>query len=177
MKKYIFLSFVLVCTVVMGMLFSSCGDDEPIISSDFSKTELTTPMFLFEKPGGELISSLNKGFSFWSFIDNKAAYASISYVMENNKSRAVLKCSELYNSWSLEDGKLILGNITHSIKKVNALGVKAFTIDLTIFIPSNLAINGYTAETIFTELDLNKSKLWQGLENAKTEGPVYIDEL
>ncbi len=157
----------------MGLSLTSCGDDEPFISSDFSPNELITPMFLFEQPTGELVSSLRNGFSFWSFTDSKAAYGSISYV----NTRAVLKCSELYNSWSLEGGKLKLGNITRNVKKVNVLGVKAFTIDITIYIPSNLAINGFTAETIFNELDLNKTKLWQGLEKAKQEGPVFVDEI
>ena len=161
----------------MGLSLTSCGDDEPFISSDFSPNELITPMFLFEQPTGELVSSLRNGFSFWSFTDSKAAYGSISYVKENNVTRAVLKCSELYNSWSLEGGKLKLGNITRNVKKVNVLGVKAFTIDITIYIPSNLAINGFTAETIFNELDRNKTKLWQGLEKAKQEGPVFVDEI
>ena len=70
-----------------------------------------------------------------------------------------------------------MGNISRNIKKVNVLGVKAFAIDLTAYIPSNLAVNNYTAETVFTELGLNKEKLWQGLEKAKQEGPVYVDEL
>jgi hypothetical protein len=177
MKKFMYLSVALICCAVMGMSLTSCGDDEPFISSDFDKTELTAPMFLFEQPTGDFVTSLKNGFSFWSFTDGKAAYGSINYVKENNQPRAILKCTELYNSWSLEGGKLKLGNINHNIKKVTALGVKAFTIDLTIYIPSNLAINGNTAESVLNELDLNKTKLWQGLEKAKAEGPVYVDEL
>ena len=176
MKKYLSFSLVLLCTVMMSMSLASCGDDEPFISSDFNKSELTTPMFLFEQPNTNiagLASALAKGFNFWTFTDGKAAYGSISI----NNNRAVLKCNELYDSWTLEAGKLKLGNTTRNVKKVSAFGVKAFTIDLTIFIPSNLAIGNFTAETIFTELSLNKQKLWQGLEKAKQEGPVYVDEL
>lgn len=140
MKKNFFLSVLLICSVLFGVSLTSCGDDEPFISSDFSKTELTAPMFLFEQPNGELVSSLKNGFSFWSFTDAKAAYGSISYVKENNVTRAVLKCSALYDSWNIEGGKLLLGNISRNIKKVSVLGVKAFTIDITIYIPSNLAV-------------------------------------
>ena len=176
MKKYFILSFALICCFLMGISLTSCGDDEPFISSDFSTSELTSPMFLFEQPDGA-VSSITNGFSFWSFTNAKAAYGNVSFVNDNNKRRAVLKCSELYDSWNLENGKLKMGNITHNIKKVSAFGVKAFAIDLTVYIPSNLAIGDFTAETVLTELDLNKNKLWQGLEKAKQEGPVYIDEL
>ena len=161
MNKFLSFSLVLLCTVVMGISLASCGDDEPLVSTDFAKTELTTPMFLFEQPNG-VVSSITNGFNFWTFTDGKAAYG--TFTRSNN--RAVLKCNELYDSWSLEGGKLQL-----------VLGVKAFTIDLTVFIPSNLSVGGFTAETVFTELSLNKQKLWQGLERAKQEGPIYVDDI
>ena len=167
MNKFLSFSLVLLCTVVMGISLASCGDDEPLVSTDFAKTELTTPMFLFEQPNG-VVSSITNGFNFWTFTDGKAAYG--TFTRSNN--RAVLKCNELYDSWSLEGGKLQLGNVTR-----NVLGVKAFTIDLTVFIPSNLSVGGFTAETVFTELSLNKQKLWQGLERAKQEGPIYVDDI
>ena len=172
MNKFLSFSLVLLCTVVMGISLASCGDDEPLVSTDFAKTELTTPMFLFEQPNG-VVSSITNGFNFWTFTDGKAAYG--TFTRSNN--RAVLKCNELYDSWSLEGGKLQLGNVTRNVKKVSVLGAKAFTIDLTVFIPSNLSVGGFTAETVFTELSLNKQKLWQGLERAKQEGPIYVDEI
>lgn len=172
MEKFLKLSLSLICCVLMGMSLSSCGD-EPIISSDFDPSELSAPMFLFEQPTSGVMSSLSNGFSFWTFTNEKAAYG--TFTMSGN--RAVLKCTELYSSWNLVGGKLTMGNISRNIKKVNVLGVKAFAIDLTAYIPSNLAVNNYTAETVFTELGLNKEKLWQGLERAKQEGPIYVDEL
>ncbi|MBR5029998.1 MAG: hypothetical protein IKX63_02705 [Muribaculaceae bacterium] len=173
MKKVLFLSISLICCILMGMSLSSCGDDEPIISSNIDMSELTTPMFLFEQPSSGVVSTISNGFSFWSFNNEKAAHGTFYF----NGNRAMLKCNELHSTWSLNDGKLILSNTSHNIKKVTALGVKAFTIDLTIYIPSNLTISNFKAETIFTELSLNKEKLWQGLEKAKAEGSIYLDEL
>ena len=73
----------------------------------------------------------------------------------------------------------MLGNINHYLKKVNVevFGVKAYTIDTKVYIPSNLTISNFKAENVFTELGLHKEKLWSGLERAKQEGPVYVDEL
>ena len=172
MEKFLKLSLALICCVFMGMSLSSCGDDEPIISNDIQTSELTTPMFLFEQPNGA-VSSIVNGFSFWTFTNEKAAYG--TFALAGN--RPVLKCTELYNTWTVADGKLVLGNVSHNLTKINVLGVKAYTIDLTVYIPSNLTISNFKAETVFTELGLNKEKLWNGLERAKQEGPVYIDEL
>ena len=155
MNKFLSFSLVLLCTVVMGFSLASCGDDEPLVSTDFAKTELTTPMFLFEQPTNGIVSSITSGFSFWTFTNDKAAYGSFERV----GNRAVLKCSELYSSWSLSDGRLVLGNFSYPIKKVNALGVKAFTIKTTIYLPSNLSIGDFKGESIFTNLGLNKEKL------------------
>lgn len=173
MKKVLLLSLSLICCVLMGISLSSCGDDEPIISSDFDSSELYTPMFLFESPSSGIASSIVNGFSFWSFTNTKAAYGTFYF----SGNRAMLKCTELHSAWSLSEGKLILSNTSHNIKKVNLLGVKAFTIDLTGYIPSNLKIGDFKGETVFTELGINKEKLWQGLEKAKAEGPIYLDEL
>ena len=173
MEKFTKLSLTLICCILMGMSLSSCGD-EPIITSEIDKTELSAPMFLFEQPSGA-ISAITNGFSFWTFTSDKAAYGTFS----RSGNRAVLKCSELYSSWNISDGKLVLGNISHYLKKVNVevFGVKAYTIDTKVYIPSNLTISNFKAENVFTELGLNKEKLWNGLEKAKQEGPVYVDEL
>lgn len=174
MKKFLKLSIFLICGIFVSMSLVSCGDDEPIISSDITKAELTAPMLLFEQPVGEISLITTRGFSFWTFTDQKAAFGTLSYV--NN--RAVLKCSELYDNWAInEGGKLVLGSVTHNVKRVNVLGVKAYTIDLTAFIPSNMSIQDFNLEQAFHELDLNKSKLWNGLEQAKQNGQIYVDEI
>lgn len=172
MKKFC-VSFLTLCCVILGLALTSCGDDEPFISSDFAPSELSTPMFLFEQPTNGIVSSITSGFSFWTFTNDKAAYGSFERVGNG----AVLKCSELYSNWSLSDGRLVLGNFSYPIKKVNALGVKAFTIKTTIYIPSNLSIGDFKGESIFTNLGLNKEKLWQGLERARQEGAVGVNEL
>lgn len=166
------ITFLTFCCVILSLALTSCGDDEPILSSDFDRSELTTPMFLFEQPTNGIVSSITSGFSFWSFTSEKAARGNLEFV----GNRAVLKCSELYNNWGLKDGKLMVGDFSYSIKKVNALGVKAFTIKTTIYIPSNLSIGNFKGESIFTNLGINKEKLWQGLERARQEGAVYVDE-
>lgn len=175
MKKFFYFSITLICCVVIGFAFTSCGDDdEPIITNDFSTTELTTPMFLFEQPKSGVVSTIANGFSFWTFTDNKAAYGTFGF----SGTRAILKCTELYDSWSLSNGKLVFGNINYGISRVNVLGVKAYTINLTAYIPSNLSVAGFKGETVFTNMNIDKTKLWNGLEKAKQEGqPVYIDEL
>ena len=172
MKKFR-ISFLTLCCVFLGLALTSCGDDEPIISSDFDPSELTTPMFLFEQPNSGIVSSIANGFSFWTFTNEKAARGSFEFI----GNRAVLKCSELYNGWSLNNGKLIVSNFSYPIKKVNALGVKAFTISTTIYIPSNLSIGDFKGESVFTNLGINKDKLWQGLERARQEGAVDVNEL
>ncbi len=177
MKKFLYLSLALMCCIVLGASLTSCSDDdEPIIKSNIEKTELTTPMFLFENPQSGVVSSITNGFSFWTFTADKAAYGNLSFV----GNRAVLKCSEMYNTWSLTDGRLNLGEGTsygQSIKEVNVLGVKAFTIGLKVYIPSNLSVAGFKGESVFINLSVDKEKLWRGLEKARQDGIAYIDEL
>jgi len=176
MKKYIKFSVVLICCMIMGFSLSSCGDDdEPIISTNVTKADLTGPMFLFANPSSGITSIVN-GFSFWSFSNDKAAYGKFT----THGARAYLECSAIYSNWSIENGVLKLGNdINYQMAKTSLLGVKAFAIKTQIFVPSNNTIAGLKAEGIFTNLNYDKARLWRALEKAKASqsGGVYMDEV
>ena len=172
MKKFKIFYVVLVCCVFMGMSLVSCGDDEPLISNNVEKTELTTPLFLFEKPSTDLATTITKGFTFWSFTDDKAAECSIVFV--NTKPH--LRCNKYVESWNMGDGKISLGGSSNTIVKGSALGVRAYIIGTTIYFASNMNVAGIKAEDLFTK-GYTKEQLWKIIDKAKAEGqPVLISK-
>ena len=172
MKNLKKLSVLFVSCVLMGMSLVSCGDDEPIISRNVEKTELTSPLFLFEKPSTDLASTIVKGFTFWSFTDDKAAECSIVYV----SGEPHLRCNKYVDSWSLGDGKITLGSNSSSFIKGDALGVKAYIMGTTIYFASNMTVAGLKAEDLFTK-GYTKDQLWKIIDKAKAEGqPVLLSK-
>lgn len=172
MKKYSFLSLAFVCCALMCLSLSSCGDDEPIITNNVDKIELTTPLFMFEKPSTDLASTIVNGFTFWSFTDTKAAECSIVFI--NTKPH--LRCNRYENSWSLSDGKIYLGSTSSIITKVNALGVRAYMIGTKTYFASNMNVASIKAEDLFTK-GFTKDRLWQVIEKAKASGqPEPLNE-
>ncbi|MBR5638626.1 MAG: hypothetical protein IKW83_02570 [Muribaculaceae bacterium] len=166
MKKYLFLSLAFICCVFMGLSLTACGgDDEPIISNNIPKTELTTPLFLYEKPSTDLASTIVNGFTFWSFTDNKAAECSI--VLVNTKPH--LRCNRYEESWNIADGKLSIGSSNYIINKINVLGVKAYLIGTKTYFASNMNVVGVKAEDLFTK-NFTKEQLWQVIDKAKASG-------
>lgn len=165
MKKFSFLSLAMVCCIFMGMSLTACGGDDPIISNDIQKTELTTPLFMFEKPSTDLASTIVNGFTFWSFTDNKAAECSI--VLVNTKPH--LRCNRYVESWNIADGKITLGGTSSIITKVDALGVKAYMIGSKVYFASNMNVLGIKAQDLFTK-NFTKEQLWQVIEKAKASG-------
>ncbi|MBO4722879.1 MAG: hypothetical protein J5629_08095 [Muribaculaceae bacterium] len=165
MKKFSFLSLVLICSIFMGFSLTSCGDDEPIITNNVEKVELTTPLFLFEKPSTDLATTIVNGFTFWSFSNNKAAECSI--VLVNAKPH--LRCNRYEESWSLADGKITIGSTSSIITKVNALGVKAYMINNKVYFASNMTVASIKAEDLFTK-NFTKERLWQVIDKAHTSG-------
>ena len=172
MKKFSFLSLALICCIFMGMSLTACGDDDPIISNNVPKTELTTPLFLFEKPTTDLASTVVNGFTFWSFTDNKAAECSI--VLVNTKPH--LRCNRYEESWNLVDGKLTIGSSNFNVTKVDVLGVKAYLFGTKTYFASNMNVVGIKAEDLFTK-NFTKEQLWQVIDKAKASGqPEPLNE-
>lgn len=172
MKKCSFLSLALICCIFMGVSLTSCSDDDPIISNNVEKNELTNPLFVFKRPSGDIATTILNGFTFWSFSDNKAAECSI--VLVNTKPH--LRCNRYEESWNLADGKLTIGGSSFLITKVNVLGVKAYSIGTDIYFASNMNVAGIKAEDIFTK-GFTKERLWNVIEKAKTAGqPVPLNE-
>ena len=171
MKKFCF-SLVMACSLLVAVLFISCDKDEPIFSNEVSKSELTTPMFLFAntQSGAEAIQ---RGFSFYSFTDTKVAKGTFTM-----GTRATLKCEGIYD-WSLETGKITIGSQSTTIALVNVLGVKAYGFGSTIYIPSSNTLAGnFRTEDIFIKLNYDKARLWRALEAAKNSATgVYMDEI
>lgn len=165
MKKFSFLSLALICCIFFGMSLTSCGDDEPVISNDINKAELTTPLFMFEKPSTDLATTIVNGFTFWSFNGNKAAECSI--VLVNTKPH--LRCNRYEETWSLADGKLTIGSSNYIVTKVNVLGVKAYMIGTKTYFASNMNVVGIKAEDLFTK-NFTKEQLWQVIDKAKASG-------
>ena len=165
MKKISFLSLALICCVFMGLSLTACGDDEPIISNNVQKTELTTPLFMYEKPSTDFVSAITNGFTFWSFSDNKAAECSI--VLVNTKPH--LCCNRYEESWSLADGRLNIGSSNFTITKIDALGVKAYLFGNKTYFASNMSVLGVKAEDLFTK-GFTKERLWQVINKAKASG-------
>ncbi len=165
MKKISFLSLALICCVFMGLSLTACGDDEPIISNNVQKTELTTPLFMYEKPSTDFVSAITNGFTFWSFSDNKAAECSI--VLVNTKPH--LRCNRYEESWSLADGRLNIGSSNFTITKIDALGVKAYLFGNKTYFASNMSVLGVKAEDLFTK-GFTKERLWQVINKANASG-------
>jgi hypothetical protein len=165
MKKISFLSLALICCVFMGLSLTACGDDEPIISNNVQKTELTTPLFMYEKPSTDFVSAITNGFTFWSFSDNKAAECSI--VLVNTKPH--LRCNRYEESWSLADGRLNTGSSNFTITKIDALGVKAYLFGNKTYFASNMSVLGVKAEDLFTK-GFTKERLWQVINKANASG-------
>ena len=165
MKKFSFLSLALICFLIMGMSLTSCGDDEPIISNNVQKTELTTPLFIYAKPSFNIADIVTKGFTFWSFNDSKAAECSIVFV--NTKPHIL--CNQYEESWNLADGKLQLGSTSLIVTKVNVLDVKAYMIGSKTYFASNMTVAGVKAEDIFTK-GFTKEQLWQVIEKSNVSG-------
>ena len=172
MKRLSFLSFALICSIIMGMSLTSCGDDGPVISNNVEKSELTSPLFMYEKPSTDLASTIINGFTFWSFSDSKAAECTILLV--NTKPH--LRCNRYENSWSLAQGNITFGSSNYNITKINALGVKAYMIGTKVYFASNLTVAGVRAEDLFTK-GFTKERLWTVIEKAKAAGqPVPLNE-
>lgn len=172
MKNLKKLSVLFVSFVIMGMSLASCGDDEPILSNNVEKTELTSPLFLFEKPSTDLASTIVKGFTFWSFTDDKAAECSIVYL----SGKPHLRCNKYVDNWSIADGKITLGSNSSSFVKGSALGVKAYVMGTTIYFASNMNVAGLKAEDLFTK-GYTKAQLWAVIDKAKTEAqPVPLEK-
>lgn len=171
MKKFCF-SLMMVCCLLMAVLFISCNKDEVIFSDEISKSELTTPMFLFANTQSEP-DAIKRGFSFYSFTDTKVAKGTFTM-----GTRATLKCEGIYD-WSLEKGKISIGLQSTTIALVNILGVKAYGFGSTIYIPSSNTLAGnFRTEDIFIELNYDKARLWRALEAAKNSATgVYMDEV
>ena len=167
MKKFSILSLALICFLIMGMSLTSCGDDEPIISNNVQKTELTTPLFLWENPGTDLIGTIVNGFTFWSFNESKAAECSIILV----GTKPHLLCDRYEESWNLADGKLLLGGSSFTITKVNLefLKVRAYKFGGKTYFDSNMTVAGVKAEDIFTK-GITKEQLWQVIEKSNVSG-------
>ena len=149
----------------MGLSLTACGDDEPIISNNVQKTELTTPLFMYEKPSTDFVSAITNGFTFWSFSDNKAAECSI--VLVNTKPH--LRCNRYEESWSLADGWLNIGSSNFTITKIDALGVKAYLFGNKTYFASNMSVLGVKAEDLFTK-GFTKERLWQVINKANASG-------
>ena len=172
MKRLSFLSFALIFSIIMGMSLTSCGDDGPVISNNVEKSELTSPLFMYEKPSTDLASTIINGFTFWSFTESKAADCSI--VLMNTKP--YLRCNRYEESWNIADGKLTLGSTSYIVTKINALGVKAYTFGNNVYFASNMTVVGIRAEDIFTK-GFTKERLWNVIEKAKAAGqPVPLNE-
>ena len=167
MKKFSILPLALICFLIMGMSLTSCGDDEPIISNNVQKTELTTPLFIYEKPSFNIADIVTKGFTFWSFNDSKAAECSIILV----GTKPHLSCKRYEESWNLADGKLLLGGSSMTITKVNLefLKVRAYKFGGKTYFASNMTVAGVKAEDIFTK-GFTKEQLWQVIEKSKASG-------
>ena len=175
MKGLSFLSFALIFSIIMGMSLTSCGDDEPVISNNVEKLELTSPLFLYEKPSTDLASTIINGFTFWSFTESKAADCSI--VLMNTKP--YLRCNRYEESWNIADGKLTLGSSNYTITKIDLkkdFGVMAFLFGKKTYFASNMNVLGIKAEDIFTK-GFTKERLWNVIEKAKAAGqPVPLNE-
>lgn len=174
MKRLSFLSFALIFSIIMGMSLTSCGDDGPVISNNVEKSELTSPLFMYEKPSTDLASTIINGFTFWSFTESKAADCSI--VLMNTKP--YLRCNRYEESWNIADGKLALGGSNYTITKVDlkGFGVKAFLFGNKYYFASNMTVVGIKAEDIFTK-GFTKERLWNVIEKAKAAGqPVPLNE-
>lgn len=165
MKKFSFLSLALICCIFMGLSLTACGDDDPIISNDIQKTEFTTPLFMYEKPSTDFVSAIANGFTFWSFSDNKAAECSIMLV--NTKPH--LRCNRYEESWSIADGRLIIGSSTFNITRVKVFSVKAYMLNNKTYFASNMSVLGIKAEDLFTK-GFTKERLWQVIDKAKASG-------
>lgn len=164
MKKLSFLFLAMICCLFVGLTLTACGDDDPIITNNVEKTELTTPLFLYENPGS-VISSIVNGFTFWSFNGTKAAECSIMLI----GTKAYLLCNRYEDSWSIANGKLTIGSSDFIVTSVNLLGVKAYMFDTKTYFPSNVKVAGIKAEDLFTK-DFTKERLWQVIEKSKASG-------
>ena len=165
MKKLLFLSLALISCIFMGLWLTACGDDDPIISSNVEKTELTGPLFMYEKPSTDLATTIVNGFTFWSFNENKAAECSI--VLVNTKPH--LRCNRYEESWNLADGRLTIGSSSFNVTRVNVLGVKAYMFGNKTYFASNMSVVGIKAEDLFTK-GFTKARLWQVIDKAKASG-------
>jgi hypothetical protein len=173
MKKFLKISLALMCCVMMGMSLASCGDDEPVLTGNVNKANLTNPMFLYVNPTSG-ISTIVNGFTFYSFTENRVAHGTFNMM----GVRAFLKCDAIYDSWGLGNGTITIGSANASILQVNILGVKAYEINNVVYLPSNNTVAGVKAEDIFTKLHYDKDRLWRALEAAKSNGSgVYMDEI
>lgn len=161
------------CSIFMAVSLISCGKDEPVITNEVEKSELTSPMFLFANTQSG-IDAIQHGFSFYSFTDTKAAKGTFTMV----GAKANLKCDGIYD-WSLETGKISIGSLNTTIALVDVLGFKAYGFGSTIYIPSNNTIAGnIKAEDVFTKLHYDKARLWRTLEAAKNSSTgIYMDEV
>ena len=167
MKKFSFLSLALICSIFMGMSLSSCGDDEPIITNDIQKSELTTPLFLFEKPSTSVADILTNGFTFWAFTENKAAEC--AFVFVNTKLH--LRCDRYEENWSLGNGTINLGGTGSIITRITALNVKAYMFFNKTYFASNMTVAGVKAEDILPK-GYTREQLWQAIDNSKATGQL-----
>lgn len=172
MKKYSFLSFALISCLFMGMMLIACGDDdEPDASSDFSKTEFTKPMFIYSLPTAG-IETLANEFSFYTFTDNKAAFATFY-----GGIRPYVICHFLNSEWGIEGNVLSIGRYSFALFRFKYESVLVYKIGGTISLPSNLTVLNVKAEDIFTTLGYDKARLWRAIEKSNTEhSMVYLDE-
>ena len=163
----------MMCSVLMAVSLSSCNGDEPIVTDEVTKSDLTSPMFLFVNQKADL-ATLQNGFSFYSFTNDKAAKGTFTTM----GLRPFIKCEGIYD-WNVEKGKITIGSTSNTVAMVNVLGVKAYGIGATIYIPSNNTLAGnFKAEDIFTKINYDKNRLWRALEAAKANGQgVYMDEV
>lgn len=172
MKKFSFLSLALICCIFMGMSLTSCGDDDPIITNNVQKTELTTPLFMYEKPSTDLATTIVNGFTFLSFTDTKVAECSI--VLVNGKPH--LRCHGYEESWNIADGKLNIGSKTFAITRAKVLGVSAYFIGTKTYFASNMSVVNIKAEDLFTK-GFTKERLWQVIDKAHASGnPEPLNE-
>ncbi len=174
MKKSVF-SFMMACCMAFGMTMTSCNGDDPIITDNVTRTDLLTPMCLCKAPtsGVDAISIAND-FEFWTFTDTKAANGSFS----TKSGKVYIKCNKMSDSWNVADGRLSVESENFNLVMASFAGARAFAFNNTVYVPSNIAINGHTLESSLVELGLSKARLWRILEKSKETGSaVYIQEV
>ena len=161
MKKFFCLLAVMACVLAATSL-TSCGsdNDEPKQTKEaVTKSQLSTPMFYYR-----VGSSFSGGMMFWSFTDSKAAFGTMQTVGKNIMR---ISCSSMYNSWDIQNGKLILGGSTeYEIYRSKINDVYFVFINGGENYASNTPINGQTFEAVFAEMKIDKALLWKALEQS-----------